>query len=37
MIKFRENIQNSNDKQTKYEYHKLLCQSLEIFMKKFLI
>ena len=35
MIKFREKIQNSNDKQTKYKYHKLLCQSFETFMKSF--
>ena len=35
MIKFREKIQNSNDKQTKYKYHKLLCQGFETFMKIF--
>ena len=35
MIKFREKIQNSNDKQTKYKYHKMLCQSFESFMKTF--
>ena len=35
MIKFREKIQNSNDNQTKYKYHKLLCQSFETFMESF--
>jgi hypothetical protein len=35
MIKFREKIQNSKDKKTKYKYNKMLCQSFESFMKTF--
>ena len=35
MIKFREKIENSKEKAQKYKYHKLLCQSFEIFMKIF--
>jgi L1 cell adhesion molecule like protein len=35
MIEFREKIQNTNNIKEKYKYHKLLCKSLENYMKIF--
>ena len=34
---FRNKIELSNDKKTKYKYHKLLCKSLETYMKIFVL
>ena len=35
IVKFREKIQNSNDKKEKYEFQKKICENFEKFMEKF--